>query len=140
MRDRELVARLIASRCSLVQDTRMLQAEAEGGCGVLGMIASVPIAGKHVYRSSVQMHNRGNGKGGGLAAVGLVPEQMGVSKEKLQDDYLIQIAYLDPSARKEVESAFLLPYFEIHHGSQVPTLRDYRDVPGLEIQPPVVWR
>jgi glutamate synthase domain-containing protein 1 len=118
----------------------MLQAEAEGGCGVLGMIASVPIAGKHVYRSSVQMHNRGNGKGGGLAAVGLVPEQMGVSKEKLQDDYLIQIAYLDPSARKEVESAFLLPYFEIHHGSQVPTLRDYRDVPGLEIQPPVVWR
>jgi glutamate synthase domain-containing protein 1 len=104
------------------------------------MIASVPIAGKHVYRSSVQMHNRGNGKGGGLAAVGLVPEQMGVSKEKLQDDYLIQIAYLDPSARKEVESAFLLPYFEIHHGSQVPTLRDYRDVPGLEIQPPVVWR
>jgi glutamate synthase domain-containing protein 1 len=140
MRDRELVARLIASRCSLVQDTRMLQAEAEGGCGVLGMIASVPIAGKHVYRSSVQMHNRGNGKGGGLAAVGLVPEQMGVSKEKLQDDYLIQIAYLDPSARKEVESAFLLPYFEIHHGSQVPTLRDYRDVPGLEIQPPLVWR
>jgi glutamate synthase domain-containing protein 1 len=140
MRDRELVARLIASRCSLVQDTRMLQAEAEGGCGVLGMIASVPIAGKHVYRSSVQMHNRGNGKGGGLAAVGLVPEQMGVSKEKLQDDYLIQIAYLDPSARKEVESAFLLPYFEIHHGSQVPTVRDYRDVPGLEIQPPVVWR
>jgi glutamate synthase domain-containing protein 1/glutamate synthase domain-containing protein 3 len=140
MRDRELVARLIASRCSLMQDTRMLQAEAEGGCGVLGMIASVPIAGKHVYRSSVQMHNRGNGKGGGLAAVGLVPEQMGVSKEKLQDDYLIQIAYLDPSARKEVESAFLLPYFEIHHGSQVPTLRDYRDVPGLEIQPPVVWR
>jgi glutamate synthase domain-containing protein 1 len=104
------------------------------------MIASVPIAGKHVYRSSVQMHNRGNGKGGGLAAVGLVPEQMGVSKEKLQDDYLIQIAYLDPSARKEVESACLLPYFEIHHGSQVPTLRDYRDVPGLEIQPPVVWR
>jgi glutamate synthase domain-containing protein 1/glutamate synthase domain-containing protein 3 len=140
VRDRELVARLIASRCSLVQDTRMLQAEAEGGCGVLGMIASVPIAGKHVYRSSVQMHNRGNGKGGGLAAVGLVPEQMGVSKEKLQDDYLIQIAYLDPSAREEVESAFLLPYFEIHHGSQVPTLRDYRDVPGLEIQPPVVWR
>jgi glutamate synthase domain-containing protein 1 len=140
MRDRELVARLIASRCSLVQDTRMLQAEAEGGCGVLGMIASVPIAGKHVYRSSVQMHNRGNGKGGGLAAVGLVPEQMGVSKEKLQDDYLIQIAYLDPSARKEVESACLLPYFEIHHGSQVPTLRDYREVPGLEIQPPVVWR
>jgi glutamate synthase domain-containing protein 1 len=136
----EFAERLIASRGSLTGEVPQQKLEAEGGCGVLGMIASVPIAGKHVYRSSVQMHNRGNGKGGGLAAVGLVPEQMGVSKEKLQDDYLIQIAYLDPSARKEVESAFLLPYFEIHHGSQVPTLRDYRDVPGLEIQPPVVWR
>jgi glutamate synthase domain-containing protein 1/glutamate synthase domain-containing protein 3 len=136
----EFAERLIASRGSLTGEVPQQKLEAEGGCGVLGMIASVPIAGKHVYRSSVQMHNRGNGKGGGLAAVGLVPEQMGVSKEKLQDDYLIQIAYLDPSAREEVESAFLLPYFEIHHGSQVPTLRDYRDVPGLEIQPPVVWR
>jgi glutamate synthase domain-containing protein 1/glutamate synthase domain-containing protein 3 len=136
----EFAERLIASRGSFTGEVPQQKLEAEGGCGVLGMIASVPIAGKHVYRSSVQMHNRGNGKGGGLAAVGLVPEQMGVSKEKLQDDYLIQIAYLDPSARKEVESAFLLPYFEIHHGSQVPTLRDYRDVPGLEIQPPVVWR
>ena len=136
----EFAERLIASRGSLTGEVPQQKLEAEGGCGVLGMIASVPIAGKHVYRSSVQMHNRGNGKGGGLAAVGLVPEQMGVSKEKLQDDYLIQIAYLDPSARKEVESACLLPYFEIHHGSQVPTLRDYRDVPGLEIQPPVVWR
>jgi glutamate synthase domain-containing protein 1/glutamate synthase domain-containing protein 3 len=136
----EFAERLIASRGSLTGEVPQQKLEAEGGCGVLGMIASVPIAGKHVYRSSVQMHNRGNGKGGGLAAVGLVPEQMGVSKEKLQDDYLIQIAYLDPSARKEVESAFLLPYFEIHHGSHVPTLRDYRDVPGLEIQPPVVWR
>ena len=136
----EFAERLIASRGSLTGEVPQQKLEAEGGCGVLGMIASVPIAGKHVYRSSVQMHNRGNGKGGGLAAVGLVPEQMGVSKEKLQDDYLIQIAYLDPSARKEVESAFLLPYFEIHHGSQMPTLRDYREVPGLEIQPPVVWR
>ena len=136
----KLAEKLIASRGSLTGEVPPHKLEAEGGCGVLGMIASVPIAGKHVYRSSIQMHNRGNGKGGGLAAVGLVPEQMGVSKEKLQDDYLIQIAYLDPSARKEVESAFLLPYFEIHHGSQVPTVRDYRDVPGLEIQPPMVWR
>ncbi len=136
----KLAEKLIASREALMDEVPPHKLEAEGGCGVLGMIASVPIAGKHVHRSSVQMHNRGNGKGGGLAAVGLVPDQMGVSKEKLQDDYLIQIAYLDPSARKEVETAFLLPYFEIHHGCQVPTVKDYRDVPGLEIQPPVVWR
>ncbi len=116
------------------------KAEAEGGCGVLGMIASIPIAGKHVYRSSIQMHNRGNGKGGGLAALGLLPEQMGVSKEKLEDDYLIQIAYLDPSAREDVEQNFLLPYFEVHHGYEVPHVKDYREVPGLEIHPPLIWR
>ena len=31
------------------------------------------------------MHNRGNGKGGGIAAVGLVPEQLGVSREVLDE-------------------------------------------------------
>lgn len=137
-----MTEKLIASRRSLEHNTTILghYAEAEGGCGVLGMIASVPIAGKHVYRSSIQMHNRGNGKGGGLAAVGLLPEQMGVSKEKLKDDYLIQIAYLDPAARGSVEKEFLLPYFEIHQGYELPSVTDYRDVPGLEIQPPLLWR
>ncbi len=137
-----MTEKLIASRRSLEQNRVTLehQAEAEGGCGVLGMIASVPIAGKHVYRSSIQMHNRGNGKGGGLAAVGLLPEQMGVSQERLDDNYLIQIAYIDPSARKDVEQSFLLPYFEVHHGYELPHVKDYREVPGLEIQPPLIWR
>jgi glutamate synthase domain-containing protein 1 len=135
------IEKLIAARSALTHDTiKAPTAEAEGGCGVLGMIASVPIAGKHVYRSSIQMHNRGNGKGGGLAAVGLLPHQMGVSKEKLEDDYLIQIAYLDPAARKDVEQNLLLPYFEIHQGYEVLSVKDYREIPGLEIQPPLIWR
>ena len=41
--------------------------EAEGGCGVVGLMSSVPIRGRHLYVPSVQMQNRGNGKGGGLA-------------------------------------------------------------------------
>ncbi|MCX8103322.1 MAG: glutamate synthase [Candidatus Bipolaricaulota bacterium] len=135
-----MIEKLIASRRSLEHNIVGHHAEAEGGCGVLGMIASEPIAGKHVYRSSIQMHNRGNGKGGGLAAVGLLPEQMRVSKEKLEDDYLIQIAYLDPAARKDVEENFLLPYFDVHQGYDVPSIKDYRAIPGLEIQPPLVWR
>lgn len=140
MRTRNLIEKLIASRHSLKPYNNLgHRAEAEGGCGVLGMIASQPIAGKHVYRSSIQMHNRGNGKGGGLAAVGLLPEQMGVSKEKLEDDYLIQIAYLDPAARKDVEQDFLLPHFEIHQGYPVPSIHDHREI-GLEVQPPLVWR
>jgi len=73
--------------------------EAEGGCGVLGVISSVPIKGKDLVRPMIQMHNRGNGKGGGIAAVGLSSEQMGVSSKVLEDDYLVLVAYLDPTIR-----------------------------------------
>src|SRR5437764_12371969 len=69
--------------------------EAEGGCGVVGLMSSVPLPGKHLYVPSAQMQNRGNGKGGGIAAVGLVPEEMGVSAEVLERDYIFQIAYLE---------------------------------------------
>ena len=57
----------------------------EGGCGVVGFCCSVPVPGKHIYEPSRQMHNRGNGKGGGIAAVGFVPEQLGVSREVLDN-------------------------------------------------------
>ncbi|MEK7449781.1 MAG: hypothetical protein AAB019_09910, partial [Planctomycetota bacterium] len=53
---------------------------AEGGCGVIGFISTEKIKGKHVLQASEQMHNRGNGKGGGIAAVGLDAEQLGVSE------------------------------------------------------------
>ena len=35
------------------------KAAAEGGCGVIGMAASVPVAGRHLLRSLEQMRNRG---------------------------------------------------------------------------------
>ena len=52
----------------------------EGGCGVTGFVSNIPVSGRHIFEPSVQMHNRGNGKGGGLAAVGLTPEKLGVSQ------------------------------------------------------------
>jgi len=66
--------------------------EAEGGCGVIGAACTVPIEGKYLLQSLVQMRNRGNGKGGGIAAVGLDPEQLGVTQQVLDEDYLVQIA------------------------------------------------
>jgi hypothetical protein len=59
--DREqLIGALIASRRSLeaVATNPRLQAEAEGGCGVIGMAASVPIAGRHLLQALQQMRNR----------------------------------------------------------------------------------
>jgi glutamate synthase domain-containing protein 1/glutamate synthase domain-containing protein 3 len=86
------------------------------------------------------MRNRGNGKGGGIAACGLVAADHGVSPEVLQRDYILQIALLDPEARGEAEKDFVSPYFDIDQGGLVPTVDDYRDVPLLEVKPPDVAR
>ncbi|HBG04879.1 MAG: glutamate synthase [Geobacteraceae bacterium GWC2_58_44] len=114
--------------------------EAEGGCGVTGFACSIPVGGRHIYEPSKQMRNRGNGKGGGIAACGLVAEDLGVAPEILKEDYILQIALLDPSVRGEVERKYVEPYFEIDHGGIIPTVDDYREIPLLEIRPPDVAR
>ncbi len=119
---------------------RIQKAADEGGCGVTGFACSVPVAGRHIFQPSVQMHNRGNGKGGGIAAVGLDPETMGVSQEILDDDYLIQIAYLDDEARPTVEARFITEVFQVDHARRQPTIENWQDLPGLMVKPPEVWQ
>jgi glutamate synthase domain-containing protein 1/glutamate synthase domain-containing protein 3 len=114
--------------------------EEEGGCGVTGFACSIPVSGRHIFEPSVQMHNRGNGKGGGIAAAGLSAETLGVSQEVLKNNYLLQVAYLVPEARRAVEDEFITPFFDIDHSNKVTTVDDYRDIPGLEVKPPDVWR
>ncbi len=112
----------------------------EGGCGVVGFACSIPVGGRHIYEPSCQMHNRGNGKGGGIAAVGFVPEQMGVSREVLDSHYILQVGLLDIEARDSVEKEFILPHFDIAAADMLPTVDDYRDIEGLEVRPPDVLR
>jgi glutamate synthase domain-containing protein 1/glutamate synthase domain-containing protein 3 len=114
--------------------------EEEGGCGVTGFACTVPVGGRFIYEPSVQMQNRGNGKGGGIAAVGLVPQEMGVSAEVLSSHYLIQIALLDPEVHAELERQFILPNFDIALSARVPHIDDYRDIKGLPVRPPDVHR
>jgi len=114
--------------------------EAEGGCGVTGFACTIPVSGRYIYEPSIQMRNRGNGKGGGIAACGLVAEDLGVSPRVLKEDYIFQIALLDPEARGEIEKTCIEPYFEIDQGGLVLTVDDYRDVPLLEVQPPDIAR
>ncbi len=133
--------KIIASRANLPAPVvTAAEMEAEGGCGVIGVACNVPIEGKYLLQALLQMKNRGNGKGGGIAAVGLSPKQLGVSEDVLEEDYLIQIAYLDPSARDAVESEFIRPFFRVDHQSRVPTVDDYREIRGLEVKPPEVYR
>lgn len=114
------------------------QQAAEGGCGVIGIACSEQIPGRHLLQALDQMRNRGNGKGGGIAAVGLVPEEFGISQQVLDEDYLLAVAYLDPACRDEVERKHILPIFEIDHTLPAPQLDDYRALPRLEVRPPDV--
>ena len=133
--------KIVASRSRLpVPNQAAVKMEAEGGCGVIGAACTVPIEGKYLLQSLIQMRNRGNGKGGGIAAVGLDPEQLGVPRKVLEEDYLILVAYLDPNARSDVEKEFIASFFEVDSSSLAPSLDDYRMVPGLEVKPPEVYR
>jgi glutamate synthase domain-containing protein 1 len=134
--------KIILSRRNLFPEppSRHSKAEEEGGCGVTGFACNIPVGGKHIFEPSRQMHNRGNGKGGGVAAVGLIPGDLGVTEKVLHECYFIQIALLDIEAQKEVEEKFVTPYMDVAFGHRIPTLDDYRDVEGLEIRPPDVWR
>jgi glutamate synthase domain-containing protein 1/glutamate synthase domain-containing protein 3 len=115
------------------------KAAEEGGCGVVGFAASVPVRGRHIFEPSIQMHNRGNGKGGGIAAAGFTPEQMGVDAATLRDDYILQVALLDPKAEQAVEEACITPFLRIDHKDRIQTAADHRDL-GLEVKPPDVVR
>ncbi len=110
----------------------------EGGCGVVGFAATVPVGGRHIFEPSIQMRNRGNGKGGGIAAAGLVPEQLGVDAKTLRDDYIVQIAFLDSGAAGEAEK-FISENLRIDHAEKLSHVDDHRDV-GLEVRPPHIAR
>ncbi|HUK12351.1 MAG TPA: hypothetical protein VLW17_03535 [Thermoanaerobaculaceae bacterium] len=135
-----LVRALLASREGLADSSgpNRHKADAEGGCGVIGMAASVPVAGRHLLQALAQMRNRGNGKGGGIAAVGLDPAFFGVDRATLHADYLLAVALLDEGARAQLEAEFIRPVFAVDHAMTMPSLIDHRALPGLEVAPPKV--
>ena len=142
MIERRIISNIIESRKSLVNDLRnsRFETEEEGGCGVTGFACSIPVRGKHIYEPSKQMHNRGNGRGGGIAAMGFDPRTLGVSNEIMEDDYILQIAVLEDGIITEVEDKFIKPFFNIDFSEKLSHVDDYRDIPGLDIKPPEVFR
>jgi hypothetical protein len=133
----DIAERLLATRSQIYRGPQLplIKSAEEGGCGVTGFACTVPLAGRFIYEPSVQMQNRGNGKGGGIAAVGLVPEQMGVPPDVLQNYYLLQIALLDPSCHADLERRYILPNFDVAISARQPHIDDYRDIPGLDVRP-----
>ena len=133
---------IIRSRANLISGLAPAparKADEEGGCGVVGFAASVKVPGRHIFKPSIQMHNRGNGKGGGIAAAGLDPKHFGVTQEILDTCYLLQIAYLDSGVMNELEQSFILPFLDVVHTAMTPIMDNHRDL-GLETRPPDVKR
>jgi len=142
MTSAQAIDALIASRKGLRPDREAYRTlknqEAEGGCGVIGIACSEQIPARHLLQALQQMRNRGNNKGGGIAAVGLVAAELGVSKQTLENDYLLSIAYLEPSARAEVERLYVESTFEVDAARCVPVVEDMGIIPSLEVRPPEV--
>ena len=140
----DVIKKLLLSRKRLAEGLTVPdhenKCEEEGGCGVVGFCCTEPVPARHIDAPSKQMHNRGNGKGGGIAALGFVPEQLGVSRQMLEEDYMLHIAFLDPAIRTEIERKYVSPYFEVALATELDTVEDWKNVDGLEVRPPDVLR
>jgi len=143
MKNNTLVENVIRSRKALVEgfpSKDLFETETEGGCGVTGFACSIPVRGKHIYEPSKQMHNRGNGRGGGIAAMGFEARMLGVSDEILEENYILQIAVLNENVVAELEKRFIDAFFDVHFSERIPHVPDYRDIRGLDVKPPEVLR
>jgi glutamate synthase domain-containing protein 1 len=97
-------------------------------CSIFGMMdtSGSRFSGKDIIKAIANMHDRGNGLGGGFAVYGLYPEYA--------DLYAFHIMYLSQKGREEVE-AMLKDRFHLIHAEEVPT----HPTPAI-VNPPAVWR
>ncbi|MDP2729676.1 MAG: glutamine amidotransferase family protein [Dehalococcoidales bacterium] len=97
-------------------------------CSIFGAMdtSGRRFSGEGVIRAIANMHDRGNGLGGGFAVYGLYPEYA--------DCYALHIMYLSQKGKQETE-AFLQQHFKPVYQEEVPT----RPTPKIT-NPPAVWR
>jgi glutamate synthase domain-containing protein 1 len=97
-------------------------------CSIFGAMntSGERFSGEGVIKAIANMHDRGNGLGGGFAIYGLYPEHA--------DRYALHIMYLDQAGKLATED-FLRKHFNMVAQEEVPT----RPTPVI-INPPMVWR
>ncbi|HLE74802.1 MAG TPA: glutamine amidotransferase family protein [Candidatus Bathyarchaeia archaeon] len=97
------------------------------GCSIFGMmnLEGKRFSSRDPVKAIANMHERGNGLGGGFAVYGLYPEHA--------DDYAFHIMYLSKEA-KEKTGKLLNESFDVIHEEEIPTRE-------ANVQnPPLVWR
>jgi glutamate synthase domain-containing protein 1 len=97
-------------------------------CSIFGAMntAGKRFSGEGVIKAIANMHDRGNGLGGGFAIYGLYPEYA--------DLYAFHVMYLSQKGQQETE-AFLRDNFKLVYQEEVPT----QPIPQIK-DPPVVRR
>ena len=97
------------------------------GCSIFGMmnLEGKRFSARDPVKAIANMHDRGNGLGGGFAAYGIYPEY--------EDDYAFHIMYLSKEA-KERTDRLLTESFEVLHEEEIPTRE------ANVSNPPLVWR
>jgi glutamate synthase domain-containing protein 1 len=97
------------------------------GCSLFGMmnLEGKRFSSRDPVKAIANMHERGNGLGGGFAVYGIYPEH--------QDDYAFHIMYLSRDAKEKTDK-LLRENFDVIHEEEIPTREaNVRD-------PPLVWR
>ena len=97
-------------------------------CSIFGAMdtSGTRFSGTGVIRAIANMHDRGNGLGGGFGVYGLYPDYA--------EHYALHIMFLDHRAKRDTEE-FLDAHFDVVHTEEVPT----RHTPKI-VNPPLVWR
>jgi glutamate synthase domain-containing protein 1 len=97
------------------------------GCSLFGMmnLKGERFSSKDPVRAIANMHDRGNGLGGGFAVYGLYPDY--------REDYALHIMYMDEDAKKDTD-CLLQDNFSIQIDEEIPTKEaNVKD-------PPLMWR
>ncbi len=97
-------------------------------CSLFGMMdtSGGTFSGADVTRAIANMHERGNGLGGGFAVYGLYPDY--------PEHYALHIMFMSESAKRQTES-LLEEQFKLALAEEVPT----RPTPSIH-DAPLVWR
>jgi glutamate synthase domain-containing protein 1 len=97
-------------------------------CSIFGAMntSGTRFSGESVIKAIANMHDRGNGLGGGFSIYGLYPEH--------PDQYALHIMYLDREDRRQTEE-YLSQHFTIVREEEVPV----RPTEAIK-NPPMVWR
>jgi glutamate synthase domain-containing protein 1 len=97
-------------------------------CSIFGAmnISGARFSGERVIKAIANMHDRGNGLGGGFAIYGLYPDY--------DDQYALHIMFLNQEAQKETDQ-YLDIHFTILHKEEVPSF----PTPAIK-NPPLIWR